>query len=193
MNSSVEVVERAVYASNKEVRPHVASFCGTGNHRNFLTDITGNRRWLPFEVENILSPYDHPLDYTGLYSQVMHLWQSGFQYWFDQEEIRSLAPHVSRFEAENLEEQQIRKHFRIPEPGEAYEVYSVADILSVINLEMKTLLSPTRVGILMNKLGFKKVRKDNRRVYLVHRYCVDEISSNRKGKIVDGEEQELPF
>ncbi|MBQ8241428.1 MAG: DUF3874 domain-containing protein, partial [Bacteroides sp.] len=112
---------------------------------------------------------------------------------FDQEEIRSLAPHVSRFEAENLEEQQIRKHFRIPEPGEAYEVYSVADILSVINLEMKTLLSPTRVGILMNKLGFKKVRKDNRRVYLVHRYSVDEISSNRKGKIVDGEEQELPF
>ena len=100
---------------------------------------------------------------------------------------------MSRFEAENLEEQQIRKHFRIPEPGEAYEVYSVADILSVINLEMKTLLSPTRVGILMNKLGFKKVRKDNRRVYLVHRYCVNEISSNRKGKIVDGEEQELPF
>ena len=100
---------------------------------------------------------------------------------------------MSRFEAENLEEQQIRKHFRIPEPGEAYEVYSVADILSVINLEMKTLLSPTRVGILMNKLGFKKVRKDNRRVYLVHRYCVDEISANRKGKIVDGEEQELPF
>ena len=191
--SMPQVVERAVYAPNKEVRPHIASFCGTGNHRNFLTDITGNRRWLPFEVENILSPYDHPLDYTGLYSQLMHLWQSGFPYWFDQAEIRALASHVSRFEADNLEEQQILKHFRIPHPGEAYEVYSVADVLSVINLEMKTLLSPTKVGILMNKLGFKKVRKDNHRGYLVHRYCVDEISSNRKGKVVDGEEQVLPF
>ena len=70
-----QVVERAAYARNKEVRPHLASFCVTGNHLNFLTDITGNRRWLPFEVENILSPYDHPLDYTGLYSQVMYLWQ----------------------------------------------------------------------------------------------------------------------
>ena len=78
------------------------------------------------------SPYDHPLPYEGLYSQVMHLWQSGFAYWFDTEEIRSLSKHVSRFEAPNLEEDQICKHFRIPNPGEAYEVYSVADVLGVI-------------------------------------------------------------
>ena len=188
-----QVVERAAYARNKEVRPHLASFCGTGNHLNFLTDITGNRRWLPFEVENILSPYDHPLDYTGLYSQVMHLWQSGFPYWFDQEEIRTLSKHVSRFEAPNLEEEQIRKHFRIPQPGEAYEVYSVADVLGVINLELKTQLSATKVGMLLNKMGFKKVRKDNRRGYMVYRYSLEEISSNRKGTIKDAEEQELAF
>ena len=188
-----QVVERAAYARNKEVRPHLASFCGTGNHLNFLTDITGNRRWLPFEVENILSPYDHPLDYTGLYSQVMHLWQSGFPYWFGQEEIRALAKHVSRFEAPNMEEDQIRKHFRVPQPGEAYEVYSVADVLSVINLELKTTLSPTKVGMLLNKMGYKKVRKDNRRGYMVYRYTLEEISLNRKVPIKDSEEQKLPF
>ena len=188
-----QVVERSAYARNKEVRPHLASFCGTGNQVKFLTDLTGNRRWLPFEVENILSPYDHPLDYPGLYSQVMHLWQSGFPYWFDQEEIRSLAKHISRFEVENLEEDQIRKHFRLPDPGEAYEVYSVADVLSVINLELKTALSATKVGMLLNKLGFMKVRKDNRRGYKVYRYSVEEISRNRKGTVKDAEEQELPF
>ena len=188
-----QVVERAAYARNKEVRPHLASFCGTGNHLNFLTDITGNRRWLPFEVENILSPYDHPLDYTGLYSQVMHLWQSGFPYWFDQEEIRTLSKHVSRFEAPNLEEDQIRKHFRVPAPGEAYEVYSVADVLSVINLEQKVVLSPTKVGMLLNKLGYKKVRTKKARGYMMYRYTLDEISQNRKEKVDEGEEQELSF
>ena len=191
--SMPQIVERAAYAHNKEVRPHIASFCATGNHKNFLTDITGNRRWLPFEVKNILSPYDHPIDYTGLYSQVMYLWQSGFAYWFDQEEIRSLAKHVSRFEAENLEDDQIRKHFRIPNPGESYEVYSVADILGVINLELKTPLSATKVGMLLNKMGFKKVRKDNRRGYKVYRYSVEEISHNKKGTVNDAEEQVLPF
>ena len=188
-----QVVERAAYARNKEVRPHLASFCGTGNHLNFLTDITGNRRWLPFEVENILSPYDHPLDYTGLYSQVMHLWQSGFAYWFNQEEIRSLAKHISHFEAPNMEEDQIRKHFRVPAPGEAYEVYSVADVLSVINLEQKVVLSPTKVGMLLNKLGYKKVRTKKARGYMMYRYTLDEISQNRKEKVDEGEEKELPF
>ena len=188
-----QVVERAAYARNKEVRPHIASFCGTGNHLNFLTDITGNRRWLPFEVENILSPYDHPIDYTGLYSQVMHLWQSGFAYWFDQEEIRALSKHVSRFEAPNMEEDQIRKHFRVPAPGEPYEVYSVADVLSVINMEQKMVLSPTKVGMLLNKMGYKKVRIDNRRGYMVYRYTLDEITQNRRGNINESEQRQLPF
>ena len=188
-----QVVERAAYARNKEVRPHLASFCGTGNQVNFLTDLTGNRRWLPFEVANILSPYDHPLDYTGLYAQVMYLWQSGFAYWFDTEEIRALARHVSRFEAPNLEEEQILKHFRIPQPGEAYEVYSVADVLGVINLELKTQLSATKVGMLLNKLGFRQTRKDGRRCYVVYRYSIEEISHRRKGTVRDGTEQELPF
>ena len=188
-----QVVERAAYARNKEVRPHLASFCGTGNHLNFLTDITGNRRWLPFEVENILSPYDHPLDYTGLYSQVMHLWQSGFAYWFDQEEIRALAKHVSRFEAPNMEEDQIRKHFRVPAPGEAYEIYSVADVLSVINLEQKMVLSPTRVGMLLSKLGYKKIRTFKARGYMMCRFTPEEIYSNRKGKAGEGEVRQLPI
>lgn len=192
-----QVVERAAYARNKEVRPHLASFCGTGNHLNFLTDITGNRRWLPFEVENILSPYDHPLDYTGLYSQVMHLWQSGFPYWFDQAEIRSLSAHVSRFEAPNLEEEQILKHFRRPLPGEPFEVYSIADVLGVINLELKVPLSAIKVGMLMNKLGFEKIRNCKYRGYVVHRYCIDEISRNRKGetdtKKDPEKDPELPF
>ena len=188
-----QVVERAAYARNKEVRPHLASFCGTGNHLNFLTDITGNRRWLPFEVENILSPYDHPLDYTGLYSQVMHLWQSGFPYWFDQEEIRELANHVSRFEAPNMEEDQIRKHFRVPAPGEPYEIYSVADVLSVINLEQKMVLSPTKVGMLLCKLGYKKIRTFKARGYMMCRFTPEEIYSNRKGKAGEGEVRQLPI
>ena len=42
--------ERAAYSRYKENRAHIASFCGTGNNMQFLTDPTGNRRWLPFEA-----------------------------------------------------------------------------------------------------------------------------------------------
>lgn len=51
------VNERAAYGRNKERHPHIASFCGTGNNVQFLTDPTGNRRWLPFEVSQIRDPH----------------------------------------------------------------------------------------------------------------------------------------
>ena len=78
-------------------------------------------------------------------------------------------------------------------PGEAYEIYSVADVLSVINMELKVQLSSTRVGMLLNKLGFLKVRSKKARGYMVCRYTLEEISQNRKEKVVEGEEQALPF
>ena len=92
-----------------------------------------------------------------------------------------------------LEEDQIRKHFRIPQPGEAYEIYSVADVLGVINLELKTPLSATKVGMLLNKMGFMKVRSKKARGYMMYRYTLEEISSNRKGTVNDAIEQNLPF
>lgn len=52
--------ERAAYAHYHEHRAHIASFCGTGNNVQFLSDPTGNRRWLPFEVEQITNPRLHP-------------------------------------------------------------------------------------------------------------------------------------
>ena len=72
--------ERAAYAHFHEHRQHIASFCGTGNNMQFLSDPTGNRRWLPFEVESILSPRDFPLNYDGIYSQAYRLYREGFQY-----------------------------------------------------------------------------------------------------------------
>ena len=74
--------ERAAYAHFHEHRKHIASFCGTGNNVSFLSDPTGNRRWLPFEVESIVSPRDHPFCYEGIYSQALALYKSGFTFWF---------------------------------------------------------------------------------------------------------------
>ena len=72
-------------------------------------------------------------------------------------------------------------------------MYSVADVLGVINLELKTQLSATKVGMLMNKMGFKRIRTNKSRGYKVYRYSVEEISNNRKERMNDAEEQSLPF
>ncbi|MBR5841934.1 MAG: hypothetical protein IKY64_04895, partial [Bacteroidaceae bacterium] len=53
----------SAFARYKERRAHIASFCGTGNNPRFLTDLTDNRRWLPFMVRDIDSPWTHPMPY----------------------------------------------------------------------------------------------------------------------------------
>ncbi|MDD6099635.1 MAG: VapE family protein [bacterium] len=48
--------ERPPYARHTVLMPRVASLTATGNNVTFLTDQTGNRRWLPFQVERIDNP-----------------------------------------------------------------------------------------------------------------------------------------
>ncbi len=165
--TSPHINERAAYARHKEHRPHTASLCGTGNNPQFLTDPTGNRRWLAFEVESILNPYDNPIDYEGLYAQALSLWKSGFRYWFDESESDELTAHNEYFEAPNLEEELIRIYFRHPLPGEAGEFITVAQILERINAYIKKPLKNNQIGFIMTKLNFKAVRKDRLRGYIV--------------------------
>ena len=135
--------ERAAYARNKERRMHIASFCGTGNNPHFLSDPTGNRRWLVVEVLDIDNPHTHPFNYTGIYSQAWALWKSGYRYWFNQEEIRGLNERNCEFEVPNLEEELLLTYFRPTFDGCQGAVFlKVSDILARINSGINQPLSP---------------------------------------------------
>lgn len=174
------VNERAVYDRYKERRCQLASFCGTGNNPRFLTDLTENRRWLPFVVESIDSPYRNLPDYTGIYSQAYALWKDGFAYWFSADENQELEVHNRAFEAPSLEEDLILTHYRKPKPGEAGEFRSTADILSRINAGLKHPLSAMKLSLLLSKMGFEKARSSNGcRGFRVYEYSYEEINANK--------------
>ena len=173
------VNERAAYARNKEHRPHIASFCATGNNVHFLNDPSGNRRWLPFEVESIDPPQEYPVDYAGVYAQAYRYWQDNFRYWFNAEEIEALNRHNQYFETPNLERELILIHFRRTLPGEAGIFVTTAYILNQINRYIRQPLSPIKVGILMKQLGFKAIRYAGQRGYRVYEYTGEEIVRNR--------------
>lgn len=174
------VNERAAYGHNKERRPHIASFCGTGNNVQFLADPTGNRRWLPFEVSEICDPYCHAIPYDEVYAQAYALWKGGFRHWFSQEEIRRLNEHNSSFEQPDLEEDLVRTHFRKPFEGEVGIFVSTADILVEINMGLRHPLSPAKVGATMGRLGFAPVRYKGKRGYIVVKKTAEDIERERK-------------
>ena len=85
--TSSDVSERAAYGYTKERRIRLASFCASGNKQEFLTDLTGNRRWLPFQVDTIQNPFVTRLPYEQIYAQARYLVEIGSQYWFDMDDI----------------------------------------------------------------------------------------------------------
>ena len=126
--------ERAAYAHYHEHRKHIASFCGTGNNTQFLSDPTGNRRWLPFEVESILSPREHPFHYEGIYAQALSLYTSGFQYWFTKEEIQELNRHNKQFETPHLEHELVDRISPLQRPHYFTSSYTYLFLKKVILL-----------------------------------------------------------
>ena len=181
MVTATNINERAAYARNKEHRPHIASFCGTGNNPRFLTDPTGNRRWLVVEVEDIDNPWLHPFPYEGIYSQAWVLWKSGFRYWFDQDEIRALNQQNQEFEAPNPEEELLLTYYRPTFQGCKDAIFlKVSEILERINGSIRHPLSATKLGMLLSKLGFTKGRFNNERGYLVIERKMEEIQATRK-------------
>ena len=186
--------ERAAYAHYHEHRKHIASFCGTGNNTQFLSDPTGNRRWLPFEVESIVSPRDHPFHYEGIYSQALALYKSGFQYWFTKEEIQELNRHNRQFETPHLERELVSLYFRVPKEGENGMFMTSARAIQIIGTGISQKLNPTRVGLSFNELGFQRVRYHGIRGYLVIQRTAEEMQAYQKGIILNNEtEDDLPF
>lgn len=186
--------ERAAYAHYHEHRKHIASFCGTGNNTQFLSDPTGNRRWLPFEVESIVSPRDHPFHYEGIYSQALALYKSGFQYWFTKEEIQELNRHNRQFETPHLERELVSLYFRVPKEGENGMFMTSARAIQIIGTGISQKLTPTRVGLSFNELGFQRVRYHGIRGYLVIQRTAEEMQVYQKGIILNDEtEDDLPF
>ena len=184
--TATDVNERAAYAYTKERRVRLASFCASGNRRDFLTDITGNRRWLPFEVESIQNPFYTILPYERMYAQAWALVQDPlFSYWFDLDEIEVLEEHNQHFRDESNEEQLLPILFDVPAEGKG-EFMTTAQISErlVTYGNIKKPMALGRLGVLMGSMGYRSVTRGNRqarlRGWIVYQRDTEEIAANKK-------------
>ena len=184
--TSTDVNERAAYGRLKERRVRLASFCASTNKREFLTDITGNRRWLPFEVESIQNPFHTIIPYEQLYAQAKAYVECGyFAYWFDLDEMEVLDQHNEGFRTQENEEQLLPILFDVPAEGKG-EFMTTAQISErlVTYGNIKKPMALNRLGMLLGTVGYSKV---NRRIgrcktrgWLVYQRDTDEINSLKK-------------
>lgn len=183
--TSADITQRAPYAPLKETRIRLASYAASGNKERFLTDTTGNRRWLPFRVESIQSPYTYDFPYEGMYAQAWYLIQTGFDYWFCIDETRRLARHVDSFMIETSEEQLLPVYFEpCPAGTPGAVLLTVAEISAKLTNygNIKKPMALSHLGRLLTRMGFisKRTNGNGPRGYIVLENNTDRINSKRK-------------
>ena len=161
---------RKPYGSSiQEVRRY-ASFIGTSNHKDLLTDTSGSRRFVCVEV---VAPIDTnvTINYKQLYAQAMDAISNGERYWFDDEDEAILKESNREFEQVNPLEQLFYCCFRLPNEGEEGEYLSQMEILNRINSMDKSIALSNKKSSCFGRL-LKKMNVETKHTRLGTYYKV---------------------
>lgn len=148
-------------ASAVEELRRYASFIGTSNHKDLLTDTSGSRRYLGVEVTGVIDVV-RPVDYEQLYAQAMAALYHNERYWFDEKEEAIMMEANQEFEQSPVIEQLFLVYYRVAEDDEEGEWMLAADILQRIQKASKMKFSPGQVnyfGRILQRLGVQSYRK----------------------------------
>lgn len=160
---------RRPYDTYIEEYPHLASFMASVNGNDFLTDPTGSRRFLPFEVDHIDIDSAKEVNINKVYSEAVELWRVDYHYWFNEEEIAELHQESEGFQVQTVEYEMLLKGMEKPAATE--ESYmTTSEILNYLRGYTTLNLSERRMGEALKKAGFlrKSKRISGNPMYVYH-------------------------
>lgn len=152
------ISERKAYGRYKARYIRRASFLGSVNDDKFLSDITGNRRWLIFRTLAI--NYEHNVNIDGLWAQIFHLWKNGFKHWFDIDEIKIINKINEQYRQMSFEEEMLVLYYEFHNDESRGEFMSAAEVLQSFNTLMPTIANKmTSRGIGKALTKYSKLNK----------------------------------
>lgn len=154
-----QVKYRMPYEKHIEERPHLASFVASVNGNDFLTDPTGSRRFLPFEVLAIDIDRAKSIPMDAVYSEAKTLLNEGFRYWFNDEEIAELHRNSEAFQVYTTEMELLLRYFTFPTEAETATkrfYMTNSEIVGYLSCYTRQQLSPKRMGEALRKAGYTR-------------------------------------
>ena len=139
--------------------PRIASFIGTSNQKELLTDNTGSRRFLCVEVKDKID-CTRP-DYAQFYAQLKTELFRGERYWFTSEEEKEIQEHNRFFYRQSPEQDIFFRCFRLPKEGEEAILLSPTEIFCRLQKKYPAALRGSNVihmGRILMGLGVERVR-----------------------------------
>ena len=154
-----QVKYRMPYEKHIEERPHLASFVASVNGNDFLTDPTGSRRFLPFEVLAIDIERAKTIPMDAVYSEAKALLKDGFRYWFNDEEIAELHRNSEAFQVYTAEMELLLRYFTFPSEAETATkrfYMTNSEIVGYLSSYTRQSFSTKRMGEALRKVGYTR-------------------------------------
>ncbi|HNQ67815.1 MAG TPA: BT4734/BF3469 family protein [Bacteroidales bacterium] len=159
MFSKEKVKARLTYDKRPTVHSRRASFIGSTDRWEFLTDENGSVRWLCFEIESINWNYSQEVDIDKVWSQAYHLLTKvRFEFELTADEIKENDSINKKFQVSTPERDLLMKFFA-PANEQNGEFKTATDLLEFITERTSINLSPVKIGKELRFLGFERVSK----------------------------------
>lgn len=149
---------RKAHQKQFRVLPRIASFIGTSNKKELLSDPTGSRRFICVEVGKRIDCGG--INHEQIYAQLKAELTRGERYWFTPAEERQIQASNAAFYSQSPAEEVFRCYFRAVGKEEECEVWSLADIMKELKLQNSVAMrgvSPASFGQALTAAGVEKI------------------------------------
>jgi len=173
--SKEKVKARLTYDKRPTVHSRRASFIGSTDRWEFLTDENGSVRWLCFEIDCIDWNYINEVNIDKVWAQAYHLLtRTNFDYNLTAEEIKENDWNNKRYQVATPERDLLIKFFQ-PGDDKTGDFKTATDMLEYISARTAINLSPVKVGKELRFLGFERKSKRIHESLSVYGYYVNTL------------------
>jgi predicted P-loop ATPase len=159
MFSKEKVKARLTYDKRASTHIRRASFIGSTDRWEFLTDENGSVRWLCFDITFIDWKYSKEIDIDLVYSQAYHLLKkSSFVYDLTESEISENDKINKKYQVSNPERDLLQKFFKPGTNGEG-QFYTSTDIIEYLTQYTTIRINPVQIGRELKFLGYERVAR----------------------------------
>jgi len=158
---------RRPYGHYAEELPRRASFCASTNETEILSDMTGSRRWLCIEVEEINYKAVTPELMRKVYAQALYMLDNNFEYW-KYDEVYKIDDNNQQFNLTSPEEEALLDMFQKPDTLFECSYYTNTQIINTLAQKNQGVkFASKRLGQALKKHGFTRVKRDG-----LYRYAI---------------------
>ena len=151
--------ERKNFDIFDEAYTRIGSFFGSTNRTDFLTDETGNVRWLCMEIDGIDFAYKQNVDIDKVWAQAYYLLVNGYPYQMTKDEISYSEKINSKFLKSSYEMELIREHYTQGTETDHEVFMTAAKIVDDLQAGRTTKIIYEKVGKALSMLGYEVKRK----------------------------------